>query len=795
MACRSQNCVGLIRSGLCGLLSRQRDIKIHFGSSGSAALAGLSGELASGFLETPSFSVFGSLARICLAVLLCFSVAPSGLATADLKEKSKAVAIDQRQPEVDERLGFAVRINLPITGQTVDRVRRYVRNVMAELRGKKVHPIFILELQTIAGQNEFGRGSKFGDAYELANFLSGEELNAATTVAYIPKSIQGNSLLVVIACDEIIMAPDAKMGAAGVDEQIITPPLRSAYKEIAGRRKTVPAEIALGMLDKQREVLDVQTELSREFVTTEGLKNLEARRTIKSKKVLIPKGEFGEFSGTEGRLLGIVAYLAWNRRDVAKALELPPIALEEDPSFGGDWTAARVDLRGPINASQVKSVQLMIEEAVNKNRVNFICLWIDSPGGSPVDSLELARFLVFDLDSSRVRVVAYIPSEARSDAGVIAMACDQVVMLPNAIIGGFGAYQFTEREAEQAKEVIQREIAPRKSRSWSLIAALVDAKLDVYQYTKSNEVEFFCDEELQEQPKPGDWKRGPLVTRPGQPFQVRGRRAASEFRIVNYTVDDFVGFKRLYGLESDPQLMEPDWADFLIRALASPGLAVALLIVGMSAFYAELHAPGIGIGGFVATVCFLLFFWSRFLGGTAGWLEAMLFLAGICFILLEVFVLPGFGIFGLGGGMLVMASLILTGQTFIVPHNEYQFGQLQKSLFVLAGAAAGGFVAILGLRRWLPYAPMFNQVVLQPPVGREGEVIKRKESLVDFDDMIGERGVTATQLTPGGKARFGNRLIAVISDGELIEPGVWIVVIEVHGSRVVVREVDGPSTV
>jgi membrane-bound ClpP family serine protease len=187
-------------------------------------------------------------------------------------------------------------------------------------------------------------------------------------------------------------------------------------------------------------------------------------------------------------------------------------------------------------------------------------------------------------------------------------------------------------------------------------------------------------------------------------------------------------------------------------------------------------------------VCFLLFFWSRYLGGTAGWLEGMLFLAGIAFLLMEIFVLPGFGVFGLGGGALVLISLILASQTFVLPHNAYQFAQLQRSLLVLAGAAVGIVAVAVSLRRWLPHTPFFSQMFLPPPNDEEAEVIKRRESLVGFDDsLVGRRGVTTTQLTPSGKARFGDEFIDVIADGELIEPGTEIVVVEVHGYRVVVE--------
>ncbi len=114
-------------------------------------------------------------------------------------------------------------------------------------------------------------------------------------------------------------------------------------------------------------------------------------------------------------------------------------------------------------------------------------------------------------------------------------------------------------------------------------------------------------------------------------------------------------------------------------------MAWLLLLIGGAALYAELQSPGIGIGAFIAGICFLLYFWSKHLDGTAGWLEVLLFMAGVCCILLELFVLPGSAIFGFGGGLLVIASLVLASQTFVVPHNEYQMTQLRDSLLGLLG--------------------------------------------------------------------------------------------------------------
>jgi membrane-bound serine protease (ClpP class) len=702
-----------------------------------------------------------------------------------------AAAGQAKPAEAPTQIGRFIHVGLPITAQTTERVRRIIDRVTAEARKDNRRLVLVFEFDVPMGKKDAGLGSNFYAAHELANLLSGEKLAGVRTVAYLPNSVAGHAVLPVIACQEIIMAKDATLGAAGIDEKAITPPQRIAYTDIAGRRRTVPVVVALGMLDSALEVLQVQTEVAQEYVTPDDLVKLKKEHTTKEPVVLKRAGETCEFSGAEARRLGFAKSLAANRRDVAKALELPPTAIEEDPSLDGGWRAVRVDLKGPIRTESVDKAQHAIEEQI-RDQANFICLWIDSPGGSVADAMQLASVLA-DLDASRIRTVAYVPKEARSDAAIVALACDQLVVHPGAVLGGSGAHELT---AEEIRDVVRmiRKLAPRKGRSWSLLAAIVDPHLDVYRCTRVDDptsVEYFCDEELAEQPDKDKWKRGELVTIPGLPLKLSGDRA-EQYLLANHAVDNFAEFRQCYGLENDPTLVEPGWAHVLIDALASPGAAALLLLIGLVGLYVELHSPGVGIGGFVALVCFLLFFWSHYLDGTAGWLEALLFVAGVSCLLLEIFVIPGFGIFGLGGGAMVLASIVLASQTSksFIPRNEYQRDQLLTSLSTIAVACVGMIVVAVFLRSRLPRSPVLHHLMLEPPAGDEAELIRRRESLVNFQNLVGSQGTTTTQLTPSGKARFGDLLVDVIADGEVIDCGATVEVVDVRGNRVLVQEVE-----
>jgi membrane-bound serine protease (ClpP class) len=371
-----------------------------------------------------------------------------------------------------------------------------------------------------------------------------------------------------------------------------------------------------------------------------------------------------------------------------------------------------------------------------------------------------------------------VPREARGDAALVALACDELVMHPGATIGGEGAAAIAGRRADSIVAAWRGGVAKLRDRSWSLPAALVVPGIVVHRAEEqgSGRIDFFSEAELAARADRDSWRLGPVIGT--GPFALDGRRA-EELALAAHVVDDAEGLRQAYGIEGRVAVAEPGWADRLLEALASPSLAWLLLMIGAAGLYIELKTPGIGFGGFVSMVAFIVYFWSQYLNGTSGWLEVMLFIAGVICVAAEIFVLPGFGVLGLGGGLLVIASIVLASQSFVLPVNEYQIRQMQWSLIGILGAAAG--VATLGilLRRWLPSTPILRNVVLEPPAD---------QGLDDaLNELVGRIGTTTTRLAPAGKARIGDSVRDVASDGPLIEPGTAVRVVGVRGGRVIVH--------
>ncbi len=683
-------------------------------------------------------------------------------------------------------VGYLIRVPVPIQGNVDTRIRADIAKRLARVPPGGPRPVVIFEFSP--GQEEAGKGSDFGRSLELARFIAtGHELSGVKTVAYIPKTIKGHAVLVALACEEIVMAPTAQIGEAGIDESTIGPTIRAGYTEIANARKTVPLPIALGMLDKELKVLKVTTDLGTDFCLSTDLDELKKHRAVQKTEELTPRP--GLYSGDKARSeLGFVSYLADDRSAVARAFNLPPQSLRDDPSMNGGWKAIQVPVKGVITPALVTETIKKIKDKL-EDRVNFVCVWIDSAGGKQEDVMRLATYLA-SLNADKVRTVAYIPARARGYAALVALSCDQIVMGPDALLGGSGDFELAGDKTATLARTVRDSLAKSKNISWSLPVAMADPSLKVYEYANATDQhEYLSEDEAARLPK--DWRQGVLITTNEAPLRVKGHDPngidAEKLGLAYAVVDNFTEFKQVYGLENDPELVQPRWADFLVAALSSRGMLGLLLFLGLAGVFFELNSPGTGIGGFVALVAFMLYFWIEHLQGTANWLTVLLFLAGVGCLLLEIFVLPGLAIFGLGGGLMVIASLILASQTFIVPQNDYQWEQMQNTVLTIGGAVVGAIGAGIIMRRLLPRTPMLNRMFLEPPSGAERQHIATREALVDFSHLVGRTGTTTTPLMPSGKARFGEELIDVIADGEPIDRGASVVVVEVRGNRVLVQ--------
>jgi membrane-bound serine protease (ClpP class) len=672
-----------------------------------------------------------------------------------------------------------VVVRLPITGNRDEQIEASILRRLDRLGRGNERPLLILSFTKPEGDQV--AATDFGRALELARFLGSPRLDGVRTVAFVPDGVSGHALLPALACEEIVTGPDAVLGPATAEDPNVDDAMRAAYVQVAGRRRTVPPAVALALVDPQASLVQVSTDAGVQLVAAADVAAIRARAAVLAVEPIEPLPL--ALGGRRARELGIVRLLAATPAELARSLQIDERAVLGDPSQDGGWRAAQVVVSGPITPDRVARVKQHLDRLRAEGK-NFVCLRIDSAGGSFDQSLLLAGHLA-GFDSTLVRTVAYVPSQARGDAALIALACDELVMHPDAVLGGAGDGTMSERQADAVAFTWQNAVAKPRSRSWSLPVSLAVPGIEVLQATQAatGRTEYFSPGELDERDDRDTWKTGAKVG--VGPIQLTGRSAES-LGLATHLVDGPAAFAREYALADGMDVAAPRWSDTLLDALANPGLAWLLLFIGVTGLYIELHTPGVGLGGFVSMVAFIIYFWSQYLHGTAGWLEPLLFVAGLFCLAAEIFVLPGFGVLGLGGAVLVLVSLVLASQSFVLPTNDYQIRQLQWTLIGSLGLLVGVGVVGLLLRRWLPSIPLFRGIVLEPPAGAADS---------DDDDaalvsLVGREGVATTRLAPAGKARIDGRVIDVVSDG-FVEPGAAVTVVELRGTRVIVRGVAG----
>ena len=470
---------------------------------------------------------------------------------------------------------------------------------------------------------------------------------------------------------------------------------------------------------------------------------------------------------------------------------VPPCAAEDPPAEYSSGVLIRFE--GPITPMLQGYLFRKLDEAEHRGE-DLVIIEIDSPGGYLDASLAIAKRL---RDIEWARTVAYVPNQALSGAAIVALGCDEIIMDPDAKLGDAGPiFQGDDFQFHYAPEKIRsdlaqdvRDLAAKKGRPPALAEAMVDMDLVVYsvENTETGEQTYMADHEIESDENPSRWKKGPPVgeSREGKFLDVNGVRAV-ELHMARGNVSSREELKRRYGPEYF-RTVEPSGWDTAITILNMPLVTGLLFVIGLIALYVEFSAPGIGLGGLTTVLCFGLFFWSRFLGGTAGWLEVILFVSGLMFLAVELFVLPGFGIAGLSGLLLLLASLVLASHTFVIPRTPRELTVLTHTL-VMIFLSGGTFVAAAVMfSRHFGSIPLFNKLAIQPPDATdpaEGSAGQR------LNLQVGNTGIADSLLRPAGKARFADRYVDVVTEGAFITKGSPVKIIEITGNRVVVSEVE-----
>ncbi len=279
---------------------------------------------------------------------------------------------------------------------------------------------------------------------------------------------------------------------------------------------------------------------------------------------------------------------------------------------------------------------------------------------------------------------------------------------------------------------------------------------------------------------------------------------AFEYGIARAQVEDRAGalefLARRDGVTfaGEPMVLETLWSEEMVRWINSPVVMAVLVMIALLGVYIEFNTPGLGLPGLVAVICFAIIIGSKYLIGLANWVEVALFVVGILLLLVEFFVLPGFGIAGIMGIICVLAGLF--GMLIKNPPNRLPWpdGPANWDIFLdgLMGLSFGflGFVVLAWiLSKHLPKFQFLSGLILLPAVAKQGTEMEISMTAPlerqTIGVSIGDIGEVVSILRPTGKARFGDAIVDVVAEAEFLDKGIQVKIIKIHGNRVVVKAV------
>ena len=427
----------------------------------------------------------------------------------------------------------------------------------------------------------------------------------------------------------------------------------------------------------------------------------------------------------------------------------------------------RIDIKKDIDRTTQIYVSRGLSEAQSLG-ADVILLHLNTYGGL-VDSADSIRTAIL---YSPIPVHVYIDNNAASAGALISLACKQIYMRRGA---SMGAATVVNQTGEQVPDKYQSYM-----RSMMRATAEAHGKDTIIQGSDTIY----------------RWKRDPLIAEAMVDNQIVIPNLIDAGRTLTFTAEEAMkwGFcdgiaesvdeviTRFLGYEDYTlTAFRPSWLHNLLGFLMNPVFQSILILVIIGGIYFELQTPGVGFPLAAAITAAILYFSPLYVEGLAQNWEILLFVVGVILIMVEIFVIPGFGIAGIGGVTLMIAGLMLS----LLNNVDFDFKGVNGSdtgravIIVLAGTVLG-MASMVWLSNRIGTAGIFRKVALTAD-------LENTFSSPVLTGLIGKTGTALTVLRPSGKVMIDGEAYDGVSESGFIEKGTSIRVVRFENAQVYVE--------
>lgn len=403
------------------------------------------------------------------------------------------------------------------------------------------------------------------------------------------------------------------------------------------------------------------------------------------------------------------------------------------------------------------NVQKAMQESKELN-VDLILIHMNTYGGQ-VDMADSVRTAILN---SKIPVWVFIDNNAASAGALISIACDSIYMRRGANIG---AATVVNQTAEQMPDKYQsfmrsmmRSTAEAKGRDPKIAEAMVDQDIYIPNVSDSGKVLTFTTSEA--------------IANNFCEGQVEN--IDEIFKIVGVEHYELI-FQKLSPVEKT------------IRMLVSPFISGLLIMIIIGGLYFELQTPGVGFPILASIIAAIFYFAPLYLEGLAGNWEIIVFVIGIVLLAVEVFALPGFGVAGISGILLIVMSLafaLVESDGFKIPSGDYSplgqaFGLVLFSMFL-------GIISSFYLAKSLLQTRFLGHLALQTEQNASLGYIAGDEN---NNKLIGSEAIAATILRPSGKVEIDGDYYDAVAESSYIDKGAKVLIVKYQNMQLIVREI------
>jgi len=440
------------------------------------------------------------------------------------------------------------------------------------------------------------------------------------------------------------------------------------------------------------------------------------------------------------------------------------IASSED-SIKENRVIVKLFLTSEINPAARRMTNKAFEIAHNK-KASAIIIEMNTPGGL----LNEADSIRTKIINSNIPVIVFINPNAASAGALISIACNKIYMAKGSTIG---AATVVNQNAEELPDKYQsymrammRATAEFRGRNPDIAEAMVDEDIEVpgispagqvLTLTRSEALEVgFCDGEAE------------------SISEVLEKEGYS-----NYTLEEY----------------KLSLLDKIIHFLINPVIHGILILLIIGGIYYELQSPGIGFPLAVAITAAILYFAPLYLEELAANWEILLFIAGLGLLALEIFVIPGFGVTGISGIVLIFISLVLSMIHNIYFDFTFTGGQeIVKSLIIVLSSFTLGMVFIFVTGGKFIRSKLFQRLVLQDTLQKVDYRLDQVSNPQPVKrNLKGQKGYAQTDMHPSGKIVIDNEVYYAVTEGEYILKDGKVIVLEDFYNKLIVREIKDNS--